>query len=40
MLADDIIKKLRLKQANIIKDSNSSVSFSAVISDELRKCMK
>jgi predicted CopG family antitoxin len=40
MLDDDLSKKLHDLQARLIKDSNESVSFSAVINNLLRKNMK
>lgn len=39
MLDDDIAKKLRLKQAKLLKDSKKSISFSKVINDELRNSL-
>ncbi|AJW71329.1 hypothetical protein [Nitrosopumilus adriaticus] len=40
VLDDEVIKKLRVKQAKLIQQTNSTASFSHVISEELRKCMK
>ena len=40
MLDDDIAKKLRLKQAKLLKASKKSVSFSKVINEELRSSLK
>ncbi|MCV0393064.1 MAG: hypothetical protein K5790_07220 [Nitrosopumilus sp.] len=40
MLDDDLLKKLRLKQSQIIQKSLSSVSFSRVVNDSLRTCLK
>ncbi|MCH9042028.1 MAG: hypothetical protein QQN62_07775 [Nitrosopumilus sp.] len=40
MLDDTILKKLREKQAKLIRESTNSVSFSRVLNDTLRKCMK
>lgn len=40
MLEDDIDKKLRAKQAEMIKKSSSSISFSMVINETLRKNLK
>ena len=40
VLDDDIYKKLRTKQASLIKTNSKSVSFSRVINDELRKKLK
>ena len=40
MLDDTILKKLREKQAKLIRESTNSVSFSRVLNVTLRKCMK
>ena len=40
VLQDDVIKKLRLKQAKEIQDSSQSISFSHIINEELRKSLK
>lgn len=40
MLDDDVEKKLRQKQAEEIKKTTSSVSFSAVINETIRKSSK
>jgi len=40
VLDDDIQKKLREKQAKKIKETSSSVSFSNVLNETLRKCIK
>ena len=40
VLDDDLIKKLRIIQANNIVKSKKSVSFSSVINQELRKIVK
>ena len=40
VLDDDIYKKLRIKQASLIKTNLKSVSFSIVINDELQKSLK
>jgi len=40
MLDENLIKILRQKQAQLIKKSNRSVSFSAVISQTLRNGLK
>jgi hypothetical protein len=37
MLDDDNVKKLRILQAQLLKKSTKSVSFSSVITDVLRK---
>ena len=39
MIDDDLDKKVRLKQAKLIQKTNSSVSFSKVINDTIRKCL-
>ncbi|MCH7966915.1 MAG: hypothetical protein IIB02_05795 [Thaumarchaeota archaeon] len=40
MLDDILLKKLREKQAKLIRESTNSVSFSRVLNDTLRKCIK
>ena len=40
MVDDDLDKKLRLRQAKLIQQSQSSVSYSRVINDVVRKCLK
>jgi hypothetical protein len=40
IIDDDILKKLREKQAKLIKESTKSVSFSRVLNDVLRKNVK
>ena len=40
MVDDDIDKKLRLRQAKLIQQRQGSVSYSRVINDLLRKCLK
>jgi hypothetical protein len=40
VLDDDLVKKLREKQAKLIKESTKSVSFSSVINQTIRKCIK
>jgi hypothetical protein len=37
---DDLVKKLREKQANLIKKTTNSVSFSSVVNMTLRKGTK
>lgn len=37
---EDLLKKLRLLQAKRIKESTSSVSFSKVINETLKKSLK
>jgi len=40
VLDDDLIKKLRIIQAKKFTKSNTYVSFSGVVNDELRKVFK
>ena len=40
MIDDDIYKKLRSKQADIIKNSSNSTSFSRVVNSTLREKLK
>ena len=40
VLDDDLVKKLREKQAKLIKESTKSVSFSKVLNDVLRENLK
>ena len=40
VLDDDLVKKLREKQAKLIKESTKSVSFSSVVNETLRKGIK
>jgi len=40
MLDEDLIKILKRKQAQLIKKSNNSISFSAMIRQTLRKGLK
>lgn len=40
MLDDDLVRKLRTKQAKLLQESKGSVSFSRVINDTLRPCLK
>ena len=40
ILDDDLLKKLREKQAKLIKESTKSVTFSKVVNDTLRKVLK
>lgn len=40
VLDDDLGKKLRVKQAKMIHDANTNVSYSRVINDALRKALK
>jgi len=40
MIEDELIKKLYEIQANLIRESNSSVSISFVLNESLRKALK
>ena len=40
MIDDDLDKKLRFIQAKAIQDTNSSVSFSRVFNETIRKKLK
>jgi len=40
VIDDDLVKKLREKQAKLIKESTKSVSFSRVVNETLRKGFK
>ncbi len=40
VLDDDIDKKLRLRQAKMIQQNQSSYSYSKVLNDVLRKSLK
>jgi hypothetical protein len=40
MLDDDLQKRLREKQAKLIKQGNKSVSFSQVINETLKEAVK
>ena len=40
VLDDDLLKKLRVKQGNLLQNSSKSVSFSRVINTELRRSLK
>jgi hypothetical protein len=40
MIDDEIIKKIRNRQAKKIKETASTVSFSSIINEMLRDCMK
>ncbi len=40
ILDDDLVKKLRERQAKLIKKSTSSVSFSKVLNETIRKNLK
>ncbi len=40
MLEDDLVKKIRNKQAKEIMKSKKSVSFSQIVSNTLKKCLK
>ena len=40
VLDDDLVKKLREKQSSLIKKSSTSISFSRVVNETLRKGIK
>jgi hypothetical protein len=40
VLDDNLLKKLRVIQAKKITKAENSVSFSSVINEELKKCVK
>ena len=40
VLDDNLVKKLRDKQAKLIKESAKSVSFSRVVNEAIRKSLK
>jgi len=40
MIDEDLDKKLRLRQAKMIQQTNSSYSYSRVLNDTLRKVLK
>ena len=40
MVDDDLDKKLRLRQAKLIQQQTKSVSYSRVINEIIRKCLK
>ena len=40
VLDDDLLKKLREKQAKLIRETSESVSFSNVVNNTLRKNIK
>ena len=40
VLDDEVFKKLREKQAKLIKESNDSVSFSSVVNQVAKKSIK
>ena len=40
VLDDDLVKKIREKQSNLIKKSTKSVSFSRVLNEFVRKGLK
>ena len=40
MLDDDLVRKLRTKQATLLQENKGSVSFSRVINDTLRLSLK
>ncbi len=40
MIDDELVKKNRIRQAKKIKETSSTVSFSSIINEMLRDCMK
>ena len=40
MLDDDLLKKLRERQSKLIKETTKSVSFSRIVNEIIRKCIK
>ena len=40
MLDEELLKKLRIKQAKMLKKNNGSVSLSRVVNDYLRDAIK
>lgn len=40
MIDDDLVKKLRNRQAKLIKESEKNVSFSQVLSEAVQKGLK
>lgn len=40
MIEDDLDKKLRLRQAKLIQETSSSVSYSQVLNETIRKNLK
>lgn len=40
MLDEEIVKKLRSKQAKLLRDSTGSVSFSRVLNETLKSALK
>jgi len=40
VIDDEIIKKIRNRQAKKIKETSATVSFSSIINEMLRDCMK
>jgi hypothetical protein len=40
MIDEDNLKKLRILQAKLLRETNSSVSFSKVLNDVVSKCFK
>jgi hypothetical protein len=40
MLEDDLAKKLRMKQSKLLQETNDTISFSHVINETLRSCLK
>jgi len=40
VLDDDIVKKLREKQAKLIRETSEAVSFSKIVNNAIRKSIK
>ena len=40
MLDDDVARKLRIKQAKLLQENKGSISFSRVVNETLRPCLK
>jgi len=40
MIDEALDKKLRMRQAKILKNSHKGISFSATLNDVLRNCLK
>jgi hypothetical protein len=40
MIDDELVKKIRIRQAKKIKETSSTVSFSSIINEMLKDCMK
>ena len=40
MLDDDLVRKLRTKQAKMLQENKGSVSFSRVVNETLMSCLR